>query len=471
MLGQVRFDRFAAHAMRLATVSVIALGLSINLGCNMMPGGGGGGGNGNDNGAGNGNDNSGGGGGGGGNDNGGGGGGSSGDIQSLRVVATNVIADSIGEIIAGDDIIAVGTGNESGVQYIKPSRGDVDPISLSNFDAFVTAGFAVTGNWLMVRTFEGRIALFNGDTEQLTMFDETVLSRSSGAAVPTFPEFWGDADYFVTLADPTKVSDGMSVKLIDVTSGSPVVTSFPDTGITPTVTRENEVPQMAIDAANRQFVVQDTDFVAVYDMDDPTAAPTIIDLSADGGVTNARQIHIDGGFMIYHTQEKSGNGREITRMVNLSDGSTMQLSENPARPRPLDLESGVFGYFAHVSDADVSTNDTARAVFGVLNSGTPQVNLLNDARTPIGADPGDGIVGYGCSLAITPNGQFRVIAGCGSVGTAEYLQISNGGDFVVIADQLDNDPLDMGMPASNVYATDSLIVFQTNGGVAYISLP
>lgn len=444
------------RGFRNAVLFVSALALTTGIGC--MPPDGSGNGNGNSNGNSNGN----------GNNNGGGGGG---NIQSLQVVATNLSFDASGEVKVGEDIIAVGTGNESGVQYIIPSRGDVNPLSLSNFDEFVTAGFDLAGNWLMVRTIDGEVGIFNGETEQLTMFDETVLSTFSGAAPPGVNEFWGDGDYFVTLADPNRVADGMAVKVIDLNSGTPVLTSFPNTGITPSPSRENEVSQMALDAPSRQFVVQTTDFIALYSLDDPTGAPQVFDLSNAGGVTNATRIHLDNGYVIYQTFEKTGNGRDVTRILDTNAGTTTQLSENPSRNRPLDIENGVFGYFAHVTDADVSTNDTARAVFGVIGANGPEVTQLNDARTPIGDDPEDGIIAYGCTLAITPDARYRFIAGCGNVGLAEYLQVSTGGAFEVLADQLDADPLDLGLPASEVEASNTLAAFLVNGSMVYIRLP
>lgn len=449
-----------------ATLAVLLLAGGPACAPPSVPGGGGGGNNNdnssnsNDNGSNN-----------GGNNNSNSNGGPTGDIQALRVVPTNAQVDSGGEARAGDDIIAIGTGQGSGVQYLIPSRGDVDPIDMTAFESFVPAGFGVAGNWVIMRNFDGEVFLFDGNTEQLTSVPEADLALFSGAAPPGFPEFWADGDYIVTVADGNRVADGLRIKMIDVGADPPTITSFVDPPVEPVQFRENEKWHMAIDTANRQFVALVTDFVVIYDMDDPTAQPAVIDTSAVGGVSNRDQTHLDDGFLIYHAHELSGNNRELTYMLDLEMSITTLIDENPSRPRPMDLESGIFGYFAHVSDADVSTNDTARSVFGTVASGAPEMTQLNDARTALGADPEDGIVGYGCTIAITPDGRYRFVAGCGNVGVAEYLFISTGGPLEVLADQLDLDFLGLGTPASCVDASNTLAVFRTSQSVAYIELP
>ncbi|MGE3182360.1 MAG: hypothetical protein AB7N71_12075, partial [Phycisphaerae bacterium] len=56
---------------------------------------------------------------------------------SFNPILTNAVRDSGGDIQVGDDIIAIGTRNESGVQYLIPSQGDTDPKNISNFEEFV----------------------------------------------------------------------------------------------------------------------------------------------------------------------------------------------------------------------------------------------------------------------------------------------------------------------------------------------
>lgn len=461
----IRLTRRTLPLISCLTLSAIV----VTAGCSNVPSGdgdGGGNDNMNDNSGDGGNDN---GGGDGGNDNGDGGGGTPGDVSSLQVILTNATADGGSEFRAGDDIIAIGTGNESGVQYIKPSRGDVDPISMTNFDSFVTAGFGVTGNWIMVRDLDGNISLFDGDAETLMSFDNSLLNTIGGAAPPGYRDFSADGDYFVVIM--TIGTEGSRVRVVDLTSGTPVVVTFPETGITPVVTRENEKWQTAIDADAGQFVVQVTDFVAVYDLNDFTAAPTIIDLSGEGGITNAFEIHLDDGWMIYQTFEKAGNGRDLTRMVNVNTGESVLLSENPSQPLRTALDGGRFGYFAFVTDADNGTNFTARTVIGEVTDAGPEVTTLSNTGNAIGDDLDDGIIGFGCSVSITPDGRYTFIAGCGTTAIAEYLQVSTGGEFVVIADQHDQDFSGLGQPGSTPHASDTLMVFQTSSVIGYIELP
>lgn len=406
-----------------------------------------------------------------GNDNGGGGDGGGDNMDGLRATRTNALLEPTGDLKAGTDIIVVGTGVQSGVQYLIPSRGDMDALSLSNFDTFVTAGFGVAGNRVMVRTLDGNVGLFDGATETLTMFDETELALFSGAAAPGVPEFWGDGNSFITIADPNRVADARSIKMIEFVNGAPVITSFLEPTVEPVFGREGERWQVAVDATARQFVVQVTDFLLLYNMDDPAGEPGVFELSGTGGVTNTQSMHLDDGNLIYQTNERSGNGRDMTRIANFGAGNTILLSENPSQSRPMDLESGIFGYFAFVTDADNNTNATARSIFGTIGANGPEITTFHAERTAIGDDPDDGIIGFGCSLAITPDGRFRFIAGCGTVAVAEYLQVSDGGEFTVFPDQFDLDFAGLGMPASRVDASNTLAVFQTaDDSVAYIEL-
>jgi hypothetical protein len=336
----------------------------------------------------------------------------------------------------------------------------------------MTAGFAVAGNWIVGRNFDGRVGAFNGETETSTTFEEFELALSSGAAVPGFPEFEGEGEFVVTLADPTKVADGLTVKLINLSGETPAVVSFLDPPVLPTVGRESERRQVAIDSESRQFLVQVTDFLLLYDFDAPDVNPQVLDLSASGGVSNIQKVHLDQGRVIYLAQEQTDDGRRLARLADFNDGTSIQLAQNPSRTEWLDLESGVFGYFVELSDADLGTNNTARSVFGTIESAGPEFDILNEAREPIGSDPDDGIVGFGCNVAITPDGRFRFISGCGTVAIAEYLQVSDGGEFEVIEDQLNTDPLRLGTLASKVSASNTLVAFEMGDGtLGYIELP
>ncbi|MGE3182621.1 MAG: hypothetical protein AB7N71_13395, partial [Phycisphaerae bacterium] len=336
-------------------------------------------------------------------------------------------------------------------------------------EEFVPSGFGVAGNWIIARNFDGEVGLFNGDTEQLIMVPESDLAHIAGAAPSR--EFWTDGDYCVTIADANRVSDGLSVKVIDFTGNAPVIKSYPQPNVTQTPGRENETWQADIDATARRIVVQVTDWLLVYDLDDPNAQPQGWNLQNFNGIRNTRNIHLSGDYVIYQTFDKTGNGREVTRIINITNGTLTQLPVNPSADLPLAFEAGKFGYFAFETDADMGTNGTSRAVLGEIQGDTPDITFENDARNAIGDDPDDGIVGYGCTICITPNGEYTFVAGCGIINVADYFMYSTGGAFKTLDDEFDQDSLNSKMLGSEVHASNTLVAWETPDGVAYSRIP
>lgn len=429
MLG--KRTAFAAGSLALAALSV--------GGCPQPPAGGDGNGNGNGSGGGN-----------------------------LQVIVTDHIVD--GELKVGRGFVAFGVDSGSGINFVR--KGSVaSAINLSNSLSLMSSGFNVAGTWILAREFDGSVYFYDTATDTLVTVPTNTLALASGSAL--LDEFWSDGDYAVTLADATKVSDGLPIKLIDCTTNPPTITSFTQTPPTPTGSRSGERPQCAVDAENREFIVQVVDSLYLYSFDDPTGAPQVFDLSGEGGISNSISVFLEDRFVLYHDNEGVSDGRDVTRLADLSGGLVYNLAQNPSAPEDVFLRDGFFGYFVEQTDADINTNTQYRSVFGQIGANGPEFTLISTTDKAIkNNDPDQGLFGYGQTVAITSNGKYRFIAGDGTAANiAEYLQVSvNGGAFKTLEDPEDND--DAGIFGSNVVATDEACAFTTlDQRLALILLP
>ncbi|MCG8404905.1 MAG: hypothetical protein MI923_06880 [Phycisphaerales bacterium] len=392
--------------------------------------------------------------------------------SSLSVILSGV--SMIDGIKAGNDLIAMGVtgpGVTGGVQYIKPSQGP-DANIISNFHTFMTGGFNIAGTWIATRDFNGNVFFYDTATDTFIEVDEDDLALNSGATTDK-DEFWAEGTHMVTRTDTARVADGHKLKMIDFSQNPPVITSFtqdfPDQQGT-----TQEVPIIAVDEERMQFVVLQLDIFYLYDMNDPDAAPTTFNTGGDGGATNATQPYFDDGYVIYHDRQGASNGRRVTRMLNVDTGEITQLSENPSAIWDVILVNGVFGYFVKETEDDEIDNFISRSVWGTVN-GT--ISYTNTNETDILIVPPDretGLVGYGQTMAVTPDLRFRFIAGGGSQGNANYLQVSAGAGFAVIPTLPEFANVDPnGLEASEVVTSNTICAFKTlfNNQLAYIILP
>ncbi|MCB9853842.1 MAG: hypothetical protein H6819_12150 [Phycisphaerales bacterium] len=399
-----------------------------------------------------------------GNNNGGGG-----ALNGLSIVLSGI--DVQGDIQVDDNVIVMGTGQNGGIEYIIPSEGTTAH-SLTNSDTLVETGFNIANGWIAARDFDGNVLLHDTGAGTSMTLDENELSHFSGAASSL--EFWADESFIVTVADHNRVTDGHKIKFIDVSGATPQITSFTqDIPDQPGTTQEIVV--CAIDADNMQVLVLQTDVFYLYDMANPNDAPQMLDVSADGGATNAVQPWFDNGKVIYHSRDTTSDGNRMAMIADLTTDTVTQLDENPAAPADVHLSGGIFGYFVQETDDDIITNQVARSVWGTVN-GNITFTELHDTDKLIADTREDGLIGYGLTLAITKDGRYRFIAGGGTPSLAEYLQVSkNGGAFVAFpasaSDHANIDP--DGVEASEIVTSNGICAFRTltNSQMAYILLP
>ncbi len=108
---------------------------------------------------------------GGGGNGGGGGTDSNNPLAGLAVVLTGLNAE--GDIRVDDDLIVIGTGENSGVEYIFPSEGNT-PMNVTNFGSLETTGFNVANGWIAARNFRVTLPFTTRQTAQPSMLTKVI---------------------------------------------------------------------------------------------------------------------------------------------------------------------------------------------------------------------------------------------------------------------------------------------------------
>jgi len=396
------------------------------------------------------------------------GGGGGGPLGGNSVVLTGLFIDGVGDVRVDDHVVAVGTGQNGGIEYVIPAQGSATHPANDGGGTLQVRGFNVANGWIAARFLDGSV-IFHHTTDQTTIeVDEDDLVLPAGAASDL--EFYADDDFMAVLADPARVADGHELKFIDFSQDSPVITSF--TQDLPNIVSERVV--LGFDADRREVVALKADVFYRYDMDHPDNAPEEFDVGGMGGAVGSPLFQYDNGFLIYLSRDLNPDGRRLAMIANLDDQTTTELDEQPAANLDLLMRGGNFAYFARQDDGDDITNDQTRTAWGTVN-GSIELTDLHETDVLIGDDREDGLIGYGLSLAATKDGRFRFIAGGGNPAVAEFLQVSEeGGAFEVVPtiDDFRNQSPD-GLPGTEVVTSNAMVAFRVGGDdeVGYILLP
>lgn len=394
-----------------------------------------------------------------------------GTLSGIVVRVLNLSVDPLGDIRVDNNVIAVGTGENGGIEYLRP-KVNMQVNNITSNESLQVRGFAVANGWIAARNFDGDVFLHNTATDSTVTVDTDDLALPSGNASTN--EFWADGQYIVTYADDTAVMDGHKIKLINCGPNPPTISSFtqdiPDQSI-----GNAERVLLGIDVERNEVLALQQDVFYRYDMTNLTATPEVYDLSMLGGVTNSVQFQVDAGFVVYQTREQTLAGLRTTRYLNLTSRFSAPFNQNPCEPLDVLRVNNTFGYFVHSRSQDVNTNSTTRSVWGTQDSGGIAFTEVHESDQLIGNDRSDGLIGYGRTLAATKDGKFRFLAGGGNPAIAEVLQISrDGGEFVVVPTQ---SPFQAqspdGLPATNVVTSNDICAFRVGGNdqVGYILNP
>jgi hypothetical protein len=372
---------------------------------------------------------------------------------ALDVTKTSVPVRFDASLEVGDDLIVFGTGNLTGVAYVVPTA---QPTAATLIPGdFRNAGFRVAGTKI----------LLCDDRRQLTVYDTTSrvavpvpLEAVYLAALPDRDneDRWSPVAVTGTLAvtinEADRVTDGRSLKLVDVSGSDPVVTAL--------VNPPAAVTQVVLDDDDDVAIARGGDQFFIYDATTPALGPWTLDLSLHGGI--AGPFAYDDGYIVYTSRDDTSN----LRVLNAATGETWTLGINTEAD---DLPLAVCGD-RYVCFADRDENDFFSVVRRAI-VGTPTGSAV-EGGVP-GDDPRDNLhpwSGFGSDVAVCQNGRWIFISGDEAIDTtAEYLQVSTGGAFQAFADGKGF------LPASDVVANDRLVAFKTGAGenttLAYIVLP
>jgi hypothetical protein len=375
------------------------------------------------------------------------------DTSIFTVVTTNIRVAQNASIKCGDNVIVFGTGTHSGVSYVVPSAAPQVGTPIAG--EYRAQGFAVAGRKVLLYTDEGRLEIFDPETEantEIPLSEVTLEGLPDGDDQDRDSPVMADGRWAVTRNAAAQVDDHSVLKLLDLSVDPPEITALPNPPV--------PISQIAINSAEHVVVTFGGDRFFVYDIHRPEEPPRTIDLSSQGGVTGP--FAYDWGCILYIAASSPDN----IRVMKVSDGRSVALDTGPAhRLLSVAMRGGRYAYFLN-RDAD----DKYAVVFRAATGELPHTAVRVAGRP---GDPSTHTLpweGFGDDVAITPNGKWIFISGDQVIlGSAEFLQVSDGGDFGRFPQG------DGYLNASDVDASEHLVAFKTGKNeeitLGYIILP
>ncbi len=343
-----------------------------------------------------------------------------GGASSAKVIKTNIDVHYQSRIDVSDEVIAFGTGFNNGVSYLKLGETNATPVPNSN--NYSSSFFAVIGTKIVLAKLDFTMAIFDTATKKMTEIPENKLKlRSIGGNMFTGGSIQKSGDYAVVITDLNS-GDNSVIKVIDVSGNEPSIIRFEGSGVAPNRSKAL-VRQVAIDAKSGMVaVVSGREYeMKIYDINNTNKTPKVFDLTTYRGV-GKNQMAFDNGKILFLT----GESKAKAVMLDVASGKFTEMSlayHNVA------LAGGKFVYFANRGTNDYKGN-VSRAVVG--NVGTQP--RLSTTKSPIGGSQNNGIIGFGATAAITPDGKNIFIAGWRDIGQTERFQSYRGGRFITQRD-------------------------------------
>ena len=382
-------------------------------------------------------------------------------IKTHIELKANGLFSSAGKIEAGDDLVVYGLA-ETGIFYFTASTADADletATEIPNSAAlFGDRNFKVAGGKIALVRSNNRVAIW--DTETATLSDnvpDIVLH-----ALPTDANRPGhmtaDGTLIATINDPSETADGNALKVIDVSGDTPTVISFP--------TPEDffgTFGQVAVDAETRTLLAYGSNpgvQLYVFDLDAPDAPPLGFDLF-ETGFQESVQMAYDDGVVLYN------QGDDVVLLDVTAAGNTPQVfTNNPSNLNAtLALAGGSFAYFVFAETADMGPMpDHLRTAIGAVSQASAatlaeQFDAVFSDGPPECVQEG-GLLGYGSSVAITPDGERWFLAGIAAPEPDyDFLQMSTGGKFRTFDDP-DGDTATGLVMATDVSCSENTVAFR-----------
>jgi hypothetical protein len=365
--------------------------------------------------------------------------------NAQTIVKTDIPLRHDARIQCGDDLVAFGTDTLKGVSYIIPSEAPTSGTPVTDSDLYSSKAFAVGGKTIFLAgsnsdSLAFQVSVFDVPTATITktFSEEEIRLAGIPSAIDDPGHIQADGDYCVVTCDPNSVTDGKIIKVIDVSGAEPALIAFDEN---PTSSAYG-VGQVAVDAASKTVVVVADDIFYIYDIDNPSAAPTQI--AAPNGIGDY-VIQISGSSII----ALDNQNYEEAFLVNLSTNSIATLTDSLATGNPA-IGGTTFAFFADF-DADDSSGGSLRTAVGTVpGPGFDKAPLDN----PIdGSTSNNGYVGFAADMCVTPSGSHVFLSD-------SYLQHSTGSALFTVPPDPDGTD-SYGTPAWDVDCSNDLAAFKT----------
>lgn len=361
--------------------------------------------------------------------------------SGFELTVTSVATRMDSGIAVGPDIIAFGTGSNTGVSWLKV--GEESERTIPGGQEASASLFAVCGSKIVL-TKRNQVLVYDTTTESMTTIPEEdiYLWRTSGGQYAA-NFFRADGHLVATLNNPTKVSDRAQVKVIDVSGPEPRIIALHGPDFPP-----GDINSVAVDAKSGRVAFGSQKQQGIFHAPVAPGAPfTKVDLAAYDSFGRSCQLVLDGSRALYF----DAAGAQKLRLVDLDKNQIGVGGQLLNERRYYDIRDGVLGFAS-----DQSRGSGAAVAVGRFGE---------QLAFPPGTGEDD--FGLGQSVAVSEKGLVFVAGdGKGGVGSGEVLYVTDGTAWRPVA-----GPDGAAIPAVDVVAGPSVIAFKTgkanNTRVAY----
>ena len=369
--------------------------------------------------------------------------------DNFTIVKTDIEVRHDAALKTGTDLIAYGTaaGGSTivGVSYIIPSESPTTGTAVPDTELYSNKAFAVGGRTIfLVGSNTGALAfqvsVYDVDTAAITQTFATddIRLGSIPVGADDAGHIQADGDYCVVICDQSTVADGLIVKVIDVSGAAPALIAFSENP----AASHFQVDQVAVNAASQTAVAVADDTFFIYDITDPTAAPT--EIVSPNGVSDT-QIQMNGCYIIALDDQAYPHAI----LVDLATNNIIDLTD-AFGIADVAIGTEVFAFFAD-ADANDSSGGSQRAAVGTV-PGPGYTKAALDQYID-GSTANNGLVGFAGSLDVVPDDSYVFLADA-------YLQYSAGGATFTVPEDPDAEDT-YGCPAWDVDCSAGTVGFKT----------